>query len=362
MKGFGLLLLASALIRRSTVVSSSSSSAAPWQDFKSGSVLEDSLYAELPPNVFTPSGRLPSVERLLDMGSDGLDQSSTLVVAIHCRDGIAMVATLPRSPYLYDPEVPESEENVTNTTSLWLVEGEADDTVAGRTKIEAPFCRLGPTLFGVTGGNAVDSQVLRDFVLHDLAQSCRDSGLLLDEPQSARLVARRLADKLQVKTQLAGKGRLLASTAILADRNEMWRIDPTGQLFLCSAAVAGRAAKRAEERLLEALMKTDGSDSKDDNERWLTSISPGQVRTAASAMTMDEAMAVAVRAVASSLDMDPATGMATTKLPSVVKDDLDPPTRLRFRGMAIPSESANRSARVREFSQKKLLAMVTDAR
>ena len=337
-------------------------SASSYAGRTSRSVVVDTVdYAsDVPPTVFDPSGRLLAVESILaqtcqspeDPSSSSLSLSSflTLVVAIQCRHGLVIVTSLPTSPYLSlfmnDTEHRNnsssnssssnssiSNNNRTNTSSNHkpVTEKEEEeekkksdqkplqyqesielllehDTSRSTTRMMTPpFVRLSASLFGITAGNAVDAQVVRQN-LYDIAQSLRQRHDEQHEPSPSsppsspsptgptmttvttqvvrgRAVARLWADRLQARTQQGQAGRLLATSVILVDaaaattttttRNEasdapfqeeedgnepsyyngLWQVDPTGVFYSCQAAVAGRASPLAHELLLELVQE-----------------------------------------------------------------------------------------------------------
>jgi 20S proteasome alpha/beta subunit len=226
-------------------------SSAPWQDTPS-TIKHESLYDDLPPTVFTPSGRLILLEQILPLSQQSEDASSNLAVAIECQDGVAIVTSSPQSPYLY--------ENATLKSSLWIMLDEDDDDLSTM----PPFCSLSPSVLAVTAGNAVDAQILRQH-LEEIAQAARAAA----EPLSARVAARRLADRMQ--SLQVGKGRLLAASAIIAD-SQIWRVDPTGQFYLANAALIGRGARQGEKELLKIYDKTSKLDASTGRQHATTAI------------------------------------------------------------------------------------------
>jgi len=334
-----------ALLAFAAFASSSSSStggAAPWQDPSLGGTnyAVESLYDELPPNTFDASGRLPVVERILPASQDPRDPTSNLVVAIRCRRGQIVAATsLPTSPYLPD----DDSNNRTGSNSESKVEGahpqplriiyDDDDIYFS----SSPFCALAKpslssmssfgvgnggaaVLFGVSAGNAVDSQQVRE-IMTEIAEASREA----EEETTVmlgRVVARRLADQCyQVRTQHAGKGRLLASAAVImcyADgdedngdgASELWRVDPTGDFYRCRVAVSGRAAPIAETRLHRILeneirrkrQSGDDAAAAEASTRRTVPIRPSTIRKFVSELSADEALGLASRAVLSTLE------------------------------------------------------------
>lgn len=245
------------------------SASTSWQDSRN---VGNERFADLPPTVFAPGGRLMSVERLPLLISS---HSSNAAIAIHCREGVAVVASLPASPYL-------TSINATNTTTKLLIPHNEISTTA-------PFCRLSPTVFGITAGNSAFSQLVRETLL-EVASAARSSydGL------SPAVAARRLADYLQVRTQQAGKGILPAVTAILVDSQSVWRVDPTGQFFLCRADVAGRLAAQVEHELIQSLKEKVGRKNID--------LRNDEIRQILQDMSAEEALEVAAKAIRRSVE------------------------------------------------------------
>jgi 20S proteasome alpha/beta subunit len=91
-----------------TISFANGNGAPPWHDTttsagsRDGSSIrrEVSPFVDLPPNVFSPGGRLYDIEDAVHAVSSVHDPSSTTLVVIQCRDGIVAVTTLPQSPYL----------------------------------------------------------------------------------------------------------------------------------------------------------------------------------------------------------------------------------------------------------------------
>ncbi len=190
---FFILLLVPAL-------SSSPWKGAPWQSRDDG-LLEQQRYNELPPTVFSPTGRLHPVERTIEQIRD---LQSNLVVAVHCQDGMLILSTVPLSPYLNTTIT--SLRNDSTTASLFLIQNEeSNDTM--------PIVDLSPTVVAATAGKPLDSQVLR------LRIQAMSQELLEDDPDLpvkdellATKLARSLADQLQIPTQKTNtrQGPLLA--------------------------------------------------------------------------------------------------------------------------------------------------------
>ncbi|KAL7566199.1 hypothetical protein ACA910_011272 [Epithemia clementina (nom. ined.)] len=217
---------------------------------------EDANHAALPPYAFAPGGRLLSVQVAAEAGL--LDNPSNNVVsAIRCRDGVIVVATVPESPYL-------ARNNLTTITTESTTQTTTNNnaTTAASTLLpllmpetgvaRPPFLRLSTNMWAATAGNHVDSQLLR-LKLHRIAEDIREE----DQGDRPDVLARRLADNLQLLTQEFGHGRILAAFAIVFTNTEIWRIDPTGQFWKCGGTVIGRDCFSAESKLLSELMDKD---------------------------------------------------------------------------------------------------------
>lgn len=166
------------------------SSTAPWQT-QSKNALEESMYTNMPPTIFSSNGRLYSVERMVDAASSADDVSSNVVAAIACDEGIVVVSCRTQSPHLDD-------DNCTETTSLLIP--------------LSMHCQVGPQVYATTGGNAADSQILKDKILQIssiLWERC-NSGLGVTLPLPPSLLARHVADHLQRPTQQISSGKILA--------------------------------------------------------------------------------------------------------------------------------------------------------
>jgi hypothetical protein len=181
-----LYLTIALLFLLSCPVSSSSSSSPPpetsipWHtgDSRSG-ILEESFYSDKPPTIFSPTGRLHPVERVLAAAKRDQPRAN-LVIAVTCNKGVVIVSTLATSAHL-------------NTTNSLFV------------PTNAPIFELSPQIVAVTAGNAVDGQVLKLKVQLLAEQIIEAQGD--DDDLRASELSRRLADMLQVATQtIGGKG------------------------------------------------------------------------------------------------------------------------------------------------------------
>lgn len=184
-----------------------SSSAAPWQPNSARNVVEEETYPDLPPIVFYSDGRLYAVERTVAAASSKEDGSSNLAVAICYKDGVVIVTTSNMSPHLH---IEDQQNGETNVTSLWVAATEEEGQ-----RHRAPLSCVSPNIWMVTGGNAVDSCILREKIVR-IAQRMRqaqDGGQpLAPTPIKCSSLARRISDHLQLPTQTIGSsaGRILS--------------------------------------------------------------------------------------------------------------------------------------------------------
>jgi 20S proteasome alpha/beta subunit len=279
------------------------------------------------------------------------DPSGSLVVAIRCRQGTAVVSSLSKSPYLYDPADTETNATTTaaatgNSTSTNVSQSAAPlAALLDATNAESwsggppsPFCRLGPRLFGVAAGSAVDAQLARHR-LGKIAHGYFLEGYAPSVP--ARAVARQWADECHYRTLQDGAddARILACASLVLDGDEVWRVEPSGQLYLCRAAAAGRGAPRAEAILAEALAhraaagqnksteedgrNNNGSDPKEDSDLTLDadgSVSGDQqIRRAILSLSLEEALAMATRTVLATLRRPSAGDAGDGPAPAAVR-------------------------------------------
>jgi hypothetical protein len=187
--------LACDAVKTAYPLSSSSSDwgdGAPWQTSNNDnlrSLLEESTYEDLPPTVFSPTGRLHSVERVVKAAKSPTNPRSNLLLALHCQEGLVVISTIPTSPHL----------NTTNNT-LFLV---------NETSSIPYIFDIHPSLTAATAGNAVDGQVLRTKIQAFCEFAMETQG---EDAVQASVLARRVADHLQVATQTVGGrgGRMLA--------------------------------------------------------------------------------------------------------------------------------------------------------
>ena len=199
-----LLVLWLCVVLQTCRIVDSSSTSAPWQSGSGTNVREEQSYGDLPPTVFAPGGRLYSVERTVAAASSADDASSNLVVAISCKDGLVVVSTSNHSPHL-DVNDDREDEDSSTMVPLWIT---------NERQHRPPVARVASNVWMVTGGNAVDSRILRYKIsrIAEAMQEANDGGQpLAAAPLSCTSLARRASDHLQLPTQTIGKaGRILA--------------------------------------------------------------------------------------------------------------------------------------------------------
>jgi 20S proteasome alpha/beta subunit len=260
----------------------------PWSHSSSESgtasqALDEAQYGDQPPSVFAPGGRLYSVERMMQAVYNPNDRSSNLCIAIQSREGMVMVSTCPQSPYLYHDHIAtmnatstiHNNSSTTASTSdrirnndairpLLLTEHSGTNVTTSRSNARwlPPFARLSEQVIAATGGNAVDSHIVRRRLYHH-ADAMRSA----ETEIHPAIVARKWADECQHPTQsmAAPSGgrtrRMMAATVVIADHQTLWRIDPSGQLWKCGVATVGQQAPMAEQWLYEQLQTTSSASS-----------------------------------------------------------------------------------------------------
>ena len=212
---------------------------APWQPNPSHHNIDEAArYEDLPPTVFSPTGRLHPVEAVV-RASKARTPLSNLLVAMVCRDGLLVVSTLPISPNV-DARIGNSDEdNNTSGHNLGdkIIDGgndESSPSVVDQSESddddglvdtnsdndddedEAPSLFLfdetctststgsifdiHPCIVGATAGNAVDNRIMRTKLL-TLGLNAMDHQGAIEQDVSTARVAKDLANQLQVTTQ-----------------------------------------------------------------------------------------------------------------------------------------------------------------
>ena len=249
---------------------------------ESSALLEKEMYSNLNPTIFAPGGRLFSVEKALEaINAD--HHTNNLVIAIQCQQGnvVVVVTSEVQSPYILTTNTTTRSTSNSSATAATAADGDVASNPSSSTfpsllvpdtgVAKPPFARLADHLWGITAGNAADGQLLR-LQLHSVAETVQwaaagdddddddDDGSNDDGDTWAQpgTVAHRLADRRQRATQQPDDDNddgLLNATALVFHSKDMWRVDPTGQLYQCQAAIVGRRAHVAESLLLKQLSK-----------------------------------------------------------------------------------------------------------
>lgn len=150
------------------------------------------------------------MERIVTAATSLEDVSSNLAIGIVCKDGIVIVTTSTSSPHLQvglvHDDADKDNNDETSTTPLWILSTNG--------QYRAPISQVLSNTFVVTGGNAVDSSILRDKIsriAESLAEQNDDGQPLTKSLIPCAVLARRVSDHLQQPTQTVGKaGRILA--------------------------------------------------------------------------------------------------------------------------------------------------------
>jgi hypothetical protein len=198
-------------------------SSAPWQSSTGSNSnsnnnrnAEEDFYKNLPPTVFSGNGRLHSVERMAEAASNPGDASSNVAVAICYDGGVVVVSASTKSPHLDDDNCTVATLNATkvapstNTTSSNATNSNTTYLPLLIPVTTNPPYQVGPNVYATTGGNAADSQLLRDQILQisSMLWESRTGSATAFVPPS--LLARHVADHLQRPTQQMSSGKILA--------------------------------------------------------------------------------------------------------------------------------------------------------
>lgn len=208
------VLFYSLLLSFPTVTHASSS--APWQAQSStgnnkNKNPDEDYYKKLPPIVFSGNGRLYSVERMVEAASNPEDASSNVAVAICYQGGVVMVSSATKSPHLEDDNCTVTEASIDGKANTTTAQSNATYiSLLIPEQSSSTYCQVGPNVYATTGGNAADSQLLRDQILQisSMLWESRTAPTPTFLPPS--LVARHVADHLQRPTQQMEHGSILA--------------------------------------------------------------------------------------------------------------------------------------------------------
>lgn len=329
---------------------------------------ERAQYETYPPIVFAPTGRLHMVDSVGIAACNKDDTTAGLVVALRCGGGddgtstcggvgkeedydsnkefIVVVGTSPRSPHaiqasaLIAPkgddrkEEDDSEEGEETNKEEQNEPSFCSDLLADSSDRSIPptMSILSPTLLVAAGGTPTDAAVLLDRI-RTMASDMHNSNFggtgftYQSTPKRGRrskkgmfgvdgpILARKIADMVQVSTQ-STRNRALAASAIIVNAAEgggapeIWRVDPSGQFWSCDAATVGRGAAGAEAFLRKEIARrmtssTDMEGSRGDDEydeeeienddlgETMASLSNEDVKKFLRTLSMDEAIALA---------------------------------------------------------------------
>eukprot|EP00977_Amphora_coffeiformis_P001097 scaffold227_cov165-Amphora_coffeaeformis.AAC.10 len=278
------------------------------------SALEKEMYANLHPTIFAPGGRLFSVENALEaVNADA--PTHNLVIAIQCQQGTVVVVTSEvSSAYILTTNATQSTSGTATT---------AEDTTASTSSSPSfpsllvpdtglarpPFARLANHLWGITAGNAADGQLLR-LQLHSVAETIQWAAENENDDDDSwaqpSTVARRLADRRQRATQQPEEDDdgLLNATALVFRASDVWRVDPTGQLYQCQAAVVGRRAHVAEAYLVQQLSKRihgGGNEKSDESKDDKTVDDATQLQACLAGLSSEDALQLATDCIRNTL-------------------------------------------------------------
>lgn len=332
---------------------------------------ERATYKNFPPTVFAPTGRLHMVDSVGMAACNKDDATAGLVVALRCGGGdggasgncggvgkeegydpskefIVVVGTSPRSPLAIQASalmVPKGDDRKEDDDSEEGEETNREEQNEPRFRsdllvnssgrpIPPSMSILSPTLLVASGGTPTDAAVLLDLI-RTMASDMHNSNFggtgftYQSTPKRGRrskngmfgvdgkILARKVADMVQVSTQ-STRNRALAASAIIVDAvveegggaPKIWRVDPSGQFWSCDVATVGRGAGVAEAFLLREMARrirspadmegSRGGDEhneeeiyNDDLEETIASLSNRDVKKFLGSLSMDEAISLA---------------------------------------------------------------------
>jgi 20S proteasome alpha/beta subunit len=328
----------------------------------------------LPHTIFAPDGRLYNIEKVAKETCDARDVTSSLAVAIQFGkkengvESVIVISTRPCSDFLLDSYSREEEaldtnngklqstkervnnnnDDATNDSNiihdkdefvsrLWshpMYSGEEDVLLLPLPSM--PLCILPSHLVVATGGSAADAMSLCRKILEIALELSREHDNVWSTHRirgtiTASMLAKKVANHLQLPTQSAVVGRMLASAALVIGweenhnvewrRNErkggglsIWRCDPTGQFWNCYAAAVGRGAGGVEAEIMScvarSLVKGRGDTFKDvmDLEELVAIVSPRHVQDYVSNLSFDDAVILACQCIKKSLGLSKQSG------------------------------------------------------
>lgn len=215
---------------------------------------------------------------------------------------------------------------------LWTHDHD-DEMNDGSATISFPIMALPNRIIIGTGGNVADARAfmnrIRDMSLYMFRQNdgMQSTHNIKGGSITSSMIAKMIADSVQLSTQDANASRMLASSALVVgydgianDKDiasyKIWRCDPTGQFFKCSFGAVGRGAGNAENKILNELSNWKSRISNDDEDKILrlknrtenttvSKLSRVEVKEYFESMTFDDALVSACGALISALGVKP---------------------------------------------------------
>ena len=325
--------------------------------------IEAEKYSSLPHTIFAPTGRLYSIEKNARAASDARDLSSSLVIALKFgkgeESGVLILSTSHSCPLLvsssHDGDASKINRNQTACTDenkdnskdeqeqqdkkdtdgstgseyskpLWSHASSMDES--SHNKVTRPLSILPSNIVIGTGGTAADATAMHNKILQLALSLCKEN----DDMRSthkirgtilASMLAKKVANAMQLSTQSSTSDRMLASAAIVIgeDRgrghdhghgqSSIWRCDATGQFWDCHAAAVGRGAGSAEAEIMAQSWSQDAQtkDGKNDElDDLVNAVSPKGVQEYLESLTFDDAIVLACKCIAKALNLQ-STGM-----------------------------------------------------
>jgi len=214
----------------------------------------------------------------------------------------------------HDPTLDHPPESRPSDEPLWSHSFYKD-------RISMPLSLLPSNLLIGTGGTATDAIALHRTILEIAMELYKEHDNFMSTHRikgtvTASMLAKRIANHLQLPTQSAASAeRMLASAALVVGSDHdlrgnrkkshlsIWRCDPTGQFWDCSAAAVGRGAGMVEAeimaRVVDCLEK--GTSEKADVEELVDMISPKDVGDYLEGISWDDAVILACQCIKKAL-------------------------------------------------------------